>query len=83
MRTIAGDEATRRWLEVVAEAQHQPVKVTRAGGPDVVVLSAAAYERIRGAARQRLKSSLQKMHDEVEASGLDAKAIEALIADET
>ena len=83
MRTMAGEEATRRWQELVREVQHQPVRVTREGGPDVVVLSADEYARIRGASRARLKASLERMHGDVEASGLTPAEIEALIADAT
>lgn len=81
MRTFTTEDAARNWTKLASEAVREPVRVKRSEGPDVVVLSAADYDRMRGATRQRLKASLARLHTEVEASGLSPAAIDALIVD--
>ena len=81
MRTFSAEDAARDWSKLAGEAMREPVRVQRSEGPDVVVLSAADYDRMRGATRQRLKASLLRLHTEVDSSDLSPAAIGALIDD--
>jgi PHD/YefM family antitoxin component YafN of YafNO toxin-antitoxin module len=79
---MTSEDVARDWRKVAAQAEREPVKVVGEGESSLVVLSEAQYARLKGAARERLKASLRRLHDEAAASGLSASAIEALIADE-
>ncbi len=81
MRTVASSELPGDWRKLAEEAQREPLHISGDGGPDVVVLSRAQYERMRGAARERLKASLVRMHEEVARSNLTPEELETLLAD--
>ena len=49
MSTIGAADARKQFADVIERAQHEPVVVARRGHAEVVIVSAAEYERMRDA----------------------------------
>jgi antitoxin Phd len=58
MRTISAIATKARFGQLLDAAERAPVTVTRKGRPAAVVMSVEDYERLRGAAWQRLSETL-------------------------
>jgi len=67
MRRISDIDAKNRFGQLLDAVQRQPVTVTKKGRPAAVMLSIQDYERMRGAARQRLLDTIDQMHQETAA----------------
>lgn len=53
MSTIGVADARKHFADVIERAQHEPVVVARRGHAEVVVVSAAEYERMRAALEEQ------------------------------
>jgi antitoxin Phd len=53
MSTIGVADARKNFADVIERAQHEPVVVARRGHAEVVIVSAAEYERLREALEEQ------------------------------
>lgn len=83
MKEIAARDARNRFGRLLDAAQRAPVRVTRNGRASGIVMSIQEYERLRGAAWDRLTATMDAMSERAEANGLTEKELEALLADES
>ena len=83
MRTIPARDAKNQFGQFLDAAQRGPVRVTKKGRPVGVMLSLEHYERLRGAAWDRLSASMDAASAEAERNGLTDDALNALLADES
>lgn len=82
MHEIAAKQAKNHFGQLLEAAQRQPVCVTKSGRAVTVMLSVQHYERLRGAAWERLSATMDAMSEETEANGLTEAKLAALLADE-
>ena len=78
MREIAARDAKNRFGKLLDAAQKGPVRVTRKGRAAGVVMSVQHYERLRGAAWERLTAAMDALGDEASTNGLTEASLEAL-----
>ena len=83
MKEIAAREAKNRFGRLLDAAQSTPVCVTKKGRPVGVVMSMEQYQRLRGAAWERLTATMDRLGAEAAANGLTDAGLEALLADES
>ena len=83
MKEIAAREAKNRFGHLLDAAQSAPVRVTRKGRAVGVMMSVQQYERLRGAAWERLTATMDALGEEATARGLTDARLEALLADES
>ena len=83
MRTISSVDARNRFGQLLEAAQRAPVAVTRKGRPAVVVMSIEDYERMRGAAWERLFATIATARQEAQERGLTDELLDELLADES
>lgn len=83
MKQIAARDAKNRFGQLLDAAQSAPVSVTKMGRPVGVVMSVQHYERLRGAAWERLAATMDAIGEEASANGLTEAGLEALLADES
>ena len=83
MKEIAARDAKNRFGHLLDTAQSMPVRVTRKGRAVGVVMSVQQYERLRGAAWERLTLTMDALGEEAMAKGLTEVQLEALLADES
>ena len=83
MREIAASDAKNGFGRLLDAAQNAPVRVTKKGRPVGVVMSMQHYERLRGAAWERLAATMDALGAEASANGLTAADLESLLADES
>ena len=76
---ISAINAKNRFGQLLDAAQREPVTVTKKGRPAAVMLSVEDYERMRGAARQRLFDTIDQMHQEAAANGLSENKLDQLL----
>ena len=82
MKEIAAKDAKNRFGHLLDAAQSAPVRVTRNGRAVGVMMSMQQYERLRGAAWERLTATMDALGAEAAAKGLTQAGLEALLADE-
>jgi len=83
MRTIAANEVNKGgWRKVAQDAQLQPIRVTGDDAAEVVVMSSAQFDAMRGASRDRLFAAVDRMQAEAKANGLTEEKLAELLADE-
>ena len=82
MKEIAAREARNRFGHLLDAARSAPVRLTKKGRPVGVVMSMRQYERLRGAAWDRLTDTLDRLGAEVAARGLTDARLDALLADD-
>lgn len=82
MKQIAAREAKNRFGVLLDAAQSAPVRVTKKGRAVGVMMSMQHYERLRGAAWERLTETIDVMSKQASASGLTEAGLEKLLADE-
>ena len=82
MKEIAARDAKNRFSHLLDTAQSAPVRVTRKGRAVGVMMSMQQYERLRGAAWERLTATMDALGEEASAKGLTEAGLEALLADE-
>ena len=83
MKEVAAREAKNRFGHLLDAAQSAPVRVTRKGRAIGVMMSVQQYERLRGAAWERLTATMDTLGEEASAKGLTKARLEALLADES
>ncbi len=83
MKEITAREAKNRFGHLIDRAQSAPVCVTKKGRAVSVVMSIEQYERLRGAAWERLTATMDRLGAEAVARGLTESELEALLADES
>ncbi len=83
MRTISSIDAKTRFGQLLDAAGRAPVTVTRKGRPAAVVMSVEDYERLRGAAWQRLFETLETARQAAAGRGLTDELLEELLANES
>lgn len=83
MRRIAAREARNRFGRLLDASQRAPVLVTRKDRPVSVLMSVQQYERLRGAAWERLTQTMDALGKDAAANGLAESELNALLADES
>ena len=83
MKVTTAREAKNRFGQLLDAAQRAPVGITKNGRAVTVMLSVEQYQRLRGAAWERLTRTMDMMSQEAEANGLTDAALEALLANES
>ena len=83
MKRMAAREAKNRFGTLLDDAQGAPVCVTKNGRAVGVMMSMPHYERLRGAAWERLTATMDALGEEAFANGLTEARLEALLPDES
>ncbi len=83
MKEITAKDAKNRFGRLLESAQRAPIRVTRNGRPVGVMMSMQQFERLRGAAWERLSATMDALGREASAGGLTDAKLEALLADES
>ena len=81
MKTVTAADAKNRFGQLLDIAQREPVTVTKQGRPAAVMLSVEDYQRIRGAARDRLLDTVRELQAAASAAGLTEEALEGILSD--
>ena len=82
MKVTTAREAKNQFEQLLDAAQRAPVGITKNGRAVTVMLSVEQYQRLRGAAWERLAGTMDVMSEKAEANGLTDAALEALLCDE-
>ncbi|MDE0064739.1 MAG: type II toxin-antitoxin system Phd/YefM family antitoxin [Gammaproteobacteria bacterium] len=82
MNEVTARDAKNRFGQLLDAAQRTPVRVTRNGRAVTVMLSVQHYERLRGAAWERLAATMDIMGKGASANNLTDAKLDALLADE-
>ena len=83
MKEMPARDAKNRFGHLIDAAQSAPVRVTKNGRAVGVMMSVQRYERLRGAAWERLTATMDGLGQEASAKGLTEAGLEALLADES
>ena len=83
MNEMTAKDARNRFSQLLDTAQRTPVRVTRNGRPVTIVLSVQHYERLRGAAWERLAATMDRMDEEASANNLTDAKLDALLANDS
>ena len=83
MKEIAARDAKNRFGRLLDAVQSAPVRVTKKGRAVGVMMSMQQYERLRGAAWERLTVTMDALGKKASANGLTDAGLEALLADES
>ena len=83
MKQVAAREAKNRFGGLLDAAQSAPVRVTKQGRPVGVLMSVQHYERLRGAAWERLAKTMDAMSAQASAAGLTEEKLEQLLSNES
>jgi antitoxin Phd len=83
MRTISSIDAKTRFGQLLDAAERAPVTVTRKGRPAAVVMSVEDYERLRGAAWNRLAETMDAARKQAAGRGLTDELLDQLLADDS
>ena len=83
MREIAAKEAKNRFGQLIDAAQRAPVCVTKQGRAVGIMMSVDQYERLRGAAWERVSQTLDRIGKQAAEAGLTDVELDSLLADES
>ena len=83
MKEIAAREAKNRFGYLLDAVQSAPVRVTKKGRAVGVMMSVQHYERLRGAAWERLTMTMDTLGERAAENGLTEARLKALLADES
>lgn len=83
MKEVTAKDAKNRFGQLLQSAQQGPVRVTRNGRPVGVMMSVQQFERLRGAAWERLTATMDRLGQEAAERGLTDAELESLLADES
>lgn len=83
MKEIAARDAKNRFGYLLDAAQSTPVRVTKRGRAVGVMMSMQHYERLRGAAWERLTATMDALAENAAGKGLTETGLETLLADES
>ena len=81
MKEISAKDAKNRFGYLLDAVQSAPVRVTRKGRAVGVMMSVQHYERLRGAAWERLTMTMDALGEEASANGLTEAKLTALLTD--
>lgn len=82
MREIAAREAKKRFGQLIDAVQRAPVRVTKQGRAVGVMMSVDQYERLKGAAWERLTQTMDRIGREAVEAGLTDVELVSLLANE-
>jgi len=82
MKKVAATVAKNRLGEILDDAQREPIVIRRQDRDVAVVLSMAEFERLRSGNINAFLEARKVLADEAKASGLTAKRLEKLLADD-
>ena len=80
MKEITVRDAKSRFGYLLDAVQSAPVRVTKKGRAVGVLMSVQHYERLRGAAWERLTMTMNALGEEASANGLTEAGLRALLA---
>ncbi len=83
MKEITARDAKNRFGYLLDAVQSTPVRVTRKGRAVGVMMSVQHYERLRGAAWERLTMTMDALGKEASTNGLTEAKLKALLADKS
>ena len=83
MKEIAARDAKNRFGQLLDASQRAPVLLTRKGRGVSVVMSIEQYERLRGAAWERLAATMDAIGEEASANALTPAVLSEFLADES
>ena len=83
MKEIAARDAKNRFGYLLDVVQSAPVRVTKKGRAVGVMMSVQHYERLRGAAWERLTMTMDALGEAASANGLTEAKLKTLLADES
>lgn len=83
MRQIAARDARKRFGRLLDASQRAPVLLTRKGRGVSVMMSVEQYERLRGAAWERLAAAMHDLGEEAVTNSLTPALLGELLADES
>lgn len=83
MKEITSKEAKNGFGRLLESAQHAPVRVTRHGRAVGVMMSVRQFERLRGAAWERLTATMDSLGREASERGLTDAKLESLLSDDS
>ena len=83
MQETTARDAKNRFGQFLDAARRTPVRVTKNGRAVTVMMSVEHYERLRGAAWERLTATMDTMGAEALERGLTDAKLRALLADES
>ena len=83
MKEITARDAKNRFGYLLDAVQRAPVRVTKKGRAISVMMSVQHYERLRGAAWERLTMTMDALGEEASTKGLTEAKLKALLADES
>jgi antitoxin Phd len=82
MKEVSAKDAKNQFGQLLDWAQREPVRVTKHGRSAGVLLSEEQYQRLRGAAWERLAATVKEMRAEAAGKGLTDEALAALLRHE-
>lgn len=83
MKEISARDAGNCFNLLLDAVQSAPVRVTKKGRAVGVMMSMQQYERLRGAAWERLMATMDALGKEASKNGLTEAGLEALLVDES
>ena len=83
MREIAAKEAKNRFGQLIDAAQRAPICVTKQGRAVGIMMSVDQYERLRGAAWERVSQTMDQIGKQAAEAGLTDVELGSLLADES
>lgn len=83
MKEMAARDAKNGFGRLIDAVQSGPVRVTKNGRAVGVMMSMQQYERLRGAAWERLTATMDRLGNEALSKGLTEASLETLLADES
>lgn len=83
LKEIAARDAKNRFGLLLDAVQSAPVRVTKKGRAVGVMMSIQHYERLRGAAWERLTATMDALGEQASANGLTDSGLETLLADDS
>ena len=83
MNEITAKDAKNRFGQLLDAAQRGPVRVTKNGRAVTIMLSVQQYERLRGAAWERLAATMDRTGAQAAANNLTDAKLAALLANES
>lgn len=83
MKEFPASDAKSNFNRLLEAAAQAPVRVTQKGRPVCVMMSVQQYNRIRGAAWERLSTTMDRLGSEAAEQGLTDAELDKLLADES